>query len=110
MLTLPIKKIHYEDIIKRRKLAEYRKDNPYWNKRLDKAESFAEAMAEQQGYGVYDNDKIIFPILIRNGYNKDSPTSKLMVSRTKAIGIPEWGAVPNEVCNVLVIHSVERVV
>jgi hypothetical protein len=70
MLTLPIKKKWFVEIISGRKKTEYRRHNTYYETRLLNA----------YGGNYFDRDKEIL-ICLKNGYRKDSPSIIIKVKR-----------------------------
>ena len=94
MLTLPIKKKWFDMIKSGEKKEEYRKINEYYGTRFGRL-------------GVGDNS--IHEILLRNGYNKTSPTLKCKVIINIDYGYIGWGADIGKFYFVLKILSAEEV-
>lgn len=108
MLTLPIKKKWFDMIKSGEKKEEYREIKPYWTKRLltTDMDIDLERLKEQlRKENCYLNKTVIF----RNGYKKDSPKIRCLVSINIKQGKLEWGAEPNKEYYVLKILSVEEV-
>lgn len=80
MLVLPIKKKWFDMIASGEKKEEYREIKPYYDKRL--------------GYLAEGTGKIT-TIILRNGYNHQSPTLKCKVSVSIGTGYGGWGAEAN---------------
>lgn len=92
MLTLPIKKKWFDMIKSGEKKEEYREIKPYYQVRLN----------EWAYTGTHT-------ILLRNGYNKNSPTLECECFVEIDYGKEEWGAEPNKMYYVLKILSVEEI-
>lgn len=97
MLTLPIKKKWFDMIKSGEKKEEYREINVYYQSRFDKYTPIGDWSPEE------------FPIILRNGYSKNSPSLKCEVTVQVGNGKPEWGAESNKMYYVLKILSVEEV-
>lgn len=96
MLTLPIKKKWFDMILSGKKKEEYREIKAYYDSRF---------------FNEYKrNRNTCFYVIFRNGYSKNSPSIKCMISLYKGLkGKPEWGAEPNKEYYVLKILSVEKI-
>lgn len=92
MLTLTIKKQWFDMIASGEKKEEYREIKPYYDSRFRNA--FGKPWP--------------IPVILRNGYAKDSP--KLLCKCELAIGEgrPEWGAEPGEKYYILKIVEAEK--
>ena len=93
MLVLPIKKKWFDMIRNGEKKEEYRDITTYWTKRFKKY--------------LRDKERKPFEILLRNGYGKDKPTLKCLVSIGIDYGLPKWGGYLGETYYVLKILRVE---
>lgn len=96
MLTLPIKKKWFDMIKSGEKKEEYREIKPYYDSRF---------------FNEYKrNRNTCFYVIFRNGYSKNSPSIKCMISLYKGLkGKSEWGAEHNKEYYVLKILSVEEI-
>ena len=108
MLTLPIKKKWFDMILSCEKKEEYREIKPYWTKRLltTDIDIDLERLKDQLRK---ENSFLNKTVIFRNGYRKDSPKIRCLVSINIKQGKPEWGAEPNKMYYVLKILSVEEV-
>lgn len=107
MLTLPIKRKWFEMIVNREKLEEYRSFTPYYTTR------FFNALCKDTNISkdafidsVFNNefqDKVFY-LLLRNGYNSNSPTVMVSVTLSYGSGEKEWGW--EEDCYILHIQEV----
>lgn len=79
MLVLPIKKKWFDMIRSGEKKEEYREMKPYYDKRL--------------GYLTEGTGKVT-TIILRNGYNYNSPSIKCKCTVEIGEGKKEWGADP----------------
>lgn len=98
MLILPIKKKWFDMIKSGEKKEEYREIKPYYESR------FMNLLRIRLGE-FKDSEYVLF----RNGYKKDSPLIKCLVSIQYGYGKEEWGAEPNKKYYVLKILSVEEI-
>jgi hypothetical protein len=80
VIVLPIKRKWFDMIKSGEKREEYREIKPYYDKRL--------------GYLAVGTGKVT-TILLRNGYNYNSPSIKCKCSVTIGEGKEGWGAEPN---------------
>lgn len=80
MLVLPIKKQWFDMIVSGEKKEEYREIKPYYDKRL--------------GYLTEGTGKVT-TIILRNGYNHNSPSVKCKCVITIGEGKVDWGAEPD---------------
>ena len=83
MLTLPIKKKWFDMIKSGDKKEEYREIKPYWLKRLSKNI----IIFHYDGYGRH-----LIKVVLKNGYNKNSPQLKCKCILSVGQGKQEWGA------------------
>lgn len=90
MLVLPIKKQWFEMIVNGEKKEEYREIKPYYDKRL--------------GHFTKGTGKVT-TIILRNGYNYNSPSIKCKCTVEIGEGKKEWGADPD--INYYIIKIVE---
>lgn len=86
MLVLPIKKKWFDMILSGKKSEEYRDFTPYWKGR------FANEFSLDRDTFL-PTDRVMRPVLFRNGYSKDSPSFKAFcVLSDVREGNPAWGA------------------
>ena len=95
MLTLPIKKKYFDMICSGEKKEEYRNVTPYYRKRFETIcgkENLE--WIENHNRSLMNNEvcSIPFEILLRNGYNRNSPCMKIMVKLTIGCGQERLGA------------------
>jgi len=90
MLVLPIKKQWFEMIVNGEKKEEYREIKPYYDKRLG---HFTEGTGK------------VTTIILRNGYNYNSPSIKCKCTVEIGEGKKEWGADPDN--NYYIIKIIE---
>ena len=93
MLVLPIKKKWFDMIKAGEKLEEYREIKPYYKKRLLN-------YFEYSDYG---------SIILRNGYNRESPSLLCLCTLDIGIGKPEWGAEENKKYYILRIKEAKEI-
>ena len=93
MLVLPIKKKWFDMIKAGEKLEEYREIKPYYKKRLLN-------YFEYSDYG---------SIILRNGYNRESPSLLCLCTLDIGIGKPEWGAEENKKYYILKILKAKEI-
>jgi len=108
MLTLPIKKKWFDMIKSGEKKEEYREIKPYYTTRFTRNLPTLDYTI----IGTHSKGKTLlssFPIILRNGYSKNSPSIKCNVVLEVNYGVEEWGAEPNKLYYVLKILSVEKV-
>ena len=101
MLTLPTMKVWYDKILSGEKGEEYRSKIPYWEKRLTSAFGMPPEETARSGKSA--------EVLLRNGYNRKSPTIKARVHLRIGQGKREWGAVPGVDYFCLCIEDYEEV-
>lgn len=100
MLILPIKKKWFDMIRSGQKKEEYREIKPYWTSRFN----------NMKGEDIkIENDEVVFNIIFRNGYKKDSPKLKCKCFLRTGIGKEEWGAEPGKEYYILEILEVQNV-
>lgn len=87
MLTLPIKRKWFDMIVSGEKKEEYREIKPYWTSRFSK-------IAGRDG---------AFPVMLRAGYSKNSPSFIVNVKLTQGYGRREWGAPEDKEVYILTI-------
>ena len=97
MLILPIKKKWFDMIASGEKKEEYREIKPYYESRF--LNEFKR-----------NNKSLVFDVIFRNGYSKNSPSIKCKVCVTRGFGMrrykKEWGAEPNKEYYILEILEV----
>ncbi|MBQ8708502.1 MAG: hypothetical protein IJ523_10485 [Succinivibrionaceae bacterium] len=84
MLTLPIKRKWFDMIASGEKLEEYRALTHYYIVRIKNAQRFKA------------DGKWQFYVILRAGYNKNSPMMAIQCWEDTGEGKPEWGAEPGE--------------
>lgn len=104
MLVLPIKKKWFDMIKAGEKLEEYREIKPYYDRRLLN-------YFEHTDYGSF---VVINPynekqIILRNGYNKESPSLLCLCTLDMGTGKPEWGAEENKKYYILRIKEAKEI-
>ena len=99
MLTLPIKKKWFIEILSGEKKEEYREIKPYYKSRFHTA-----GLIDRYGLPTISPARITF----RNGYSANSPVIEAKCTLDIKTGRPEWGAEPGKEYYVLKIESVER--
>ncbi len=97
MLILPIKKKWFDMIRSGEKKEEYREIKPYWLARLSKNI----IVFHYDGHGRH-----LIKVILRNGYNSNSPQMKCKCILRIGQGKEEWGAEPNKEYYVLEILEV----
>ena len=109
MLTLPIKKKYYDQILQGIKKEEYREIKPYYTSRFSKA--LIGISGENIENYIKDNSEKYrrFKVKFRNGYSRNSPSFIATVSIYIGEGNPEWGAEPNKRYYVLKIIEIAEV-
>lgn len=105
MLVLPIKKKWFDMIKAGEKLEEYREIKPYYDKRLLN-------YFEHTDYGSFIvinpyNEK---QIILRNGYNKESPSLLCLCTLDMGTGKEEWGAEENKKYYILRIKEAKEII
>lgn len=108
MLILPIKKKWFDMIVSGEKKEEYREIKPYYDSRFMNAFGFLLA-GGQMVYGEAAPEEIRkpwpVPVVLRNGYSKDSPEIVCKCTLQFGEGKPEWGAEPGKMYYVLKIQE-----
>ena len=83
MLILPIKKKWFDMILKKEKLEEYREIKPYYTSRFN----------NMMGKDIkIENNKVVFNVIFRNGYSKNSPQMTCKCFLRIGTGKQSWGA------------------
>lgn len=97
MLILPIKRKWFDMIKSGEKKEEYREIKLYWFKRFSKNI----IIFHYDGHGRH-----LIEVILRNGYNSNSPQMKCKCILRIGQGKEEWGAEPNKEYYVLEILEV----
>lgn len=76
MLTLPIKRQWYDEILSGKKTIEYRDFKPYWTSRFLKATGLDCKSTDSEDYLTtrFNHQKQLFDVKFKNGYEPDSPS------------------------------------
>ena len=97
MLTLPIKKKWYDEILAGNKKIEYREIKPYWTSRFLKVLEIEgkpdETISTLTRIINWQNKQ--FEVVFKNGYDLDSPSLIALCSLDIGPGEPRW-SLPNE--------------
>jgi len=99
MLTLPIKKQYFDQIVAGEKSEEYRSLSTYYMTRFRNI-----GLLDESGEPTGD----VVWICLRNGYSSSSPCVYINCSLEIREGNPVWGAEVGEMYYVLVIHGVKE--
>lgn len=94
MLVLPIKKQWFDMILNGTKTEEYREIKPYYTSRFLNL------------WGDFDYSDEKHEVKFRNGYSLISPEITVLCSLDIRKGRAEWGAKPNKIYYVLLIHEI----
>ena len=101
MLILPIERKWLNMILSGEKKDEYREIKPYWTVRIihwlgfpsEETETVLEPVLEL--LRVQGTIKAL-PVILQNGYRRDSPEVEVMCKLSIGTGREEWGAVPGK--------------
>ena len=97
MLILPIERKWLDMILSGEKKDEYREIKPYWTVRIihwlgfpsEETETVLELLRAQGTIKA-------LPVILQNGYRRDSPEVEVMCKLSIGTGREEWGAVPGK--------------
>lgn len=108
MLTMPIKKKWFDMILSGEKKEEYRDIKPYYMTRFRNMMSVHplvsdNAVIERLKKG---QEKFLYKIQFRNGYNKNSPSFIAKCTLSVGTGKEEWGAEKDKEYFVLTIKEI----
>ncbi len=112
MFTLPIKAGWYHMILHGYKKEEYRELKPYYTIRFKKLFG-CERLSEKEFVDLINNSedgRFTTELVLRNGYNKNSPSAKVNVTLKAGTGNPDWGAEKDEKYYILRINQITEIV
>ena len=97
MLILPIERKWLNMILSREKKDEYREIKPYWTVRIIRWLGFPSEETEDvlDLLGTQGTSKAL-PVILQNGYRRNSPEVEVMCKLSVGTGKEEWGAVPGK--------------
>lgn len=97
MLILPIERKWLNMILSGEKKDEYREIKPYWTVRIIRWLGFPSEETEDvlDLLGTQGTSKAL-PVILQNGYRRNSPEVEVMCKLSVGAGKEEWGAVPGK--------------